>query len=129
MPRRRILRLSKYYIDKDRYNELLYFCKQYQSRQEEIKHLRGLKSVSMDGMPKGNTTGNPTESSAMKINKLEEENTLIEQAAAEADRSIGQYIVKNVTIGIKFEYMNAPCGREYFYKKRRQFFKILSERR
>lgn len=129
MPNRRDLHLNKYEIDTDHYRELFYFCKQYQSRQDEINSLYGLSEICQDGMPKGNKIGSQTESKAIRIDKLRRENELIEQTAIEADSYIYQYIVKNVTQGISYEYMDVPCGRRQFYEKRRLFFKLLSGKR
>lgn len=129
MPSRRNLNLKKYQIDNDRYQELHYFCKGYQSREEEIKSLYGLSAVNQDGMPKGNKIGSQTESSVIRILKLREENEMIEQSAIAASPYIYQQIIKNVTQGIPYEYMNVPCGRRQFYEVRRLFFKILSEKR
>lgn len=129
MPNRRSLNLHKYQINKDKYQELFYYCKQYKSRQDEINSLYGLSEVNMDGMPKGNITGSQTESKALKILKLKEENNLIEQSAVEANPSISQFIIKNVTEGIAFDYLRVPCGRRQFYESRRLFFKILSDKR
>ena len=129
MPRRRNLKLNDFNIDSDQYHELFYFCKRYKARELEINSLRGLTAPCMDGMPKGNRTGSQTEFKAIKIDKLRKENELIEQSAIEADPYIYQYILKNVTEGISYEYMKVPKGRAQFYNSRRLFFKILSEKR
>jgi hypothetical protein len=129
MPNRRNLNLHKYQIDDDRYNELFYFCKRYQSRQAEINSLYGLTAISMDGMPKGNKVGSQTENKALKIDKLKRENELIEKIAYEVNPEIYQYIIKNVTQGISYQYLGVPCGRRQFYQYRRLFYKLLSEQR
>lgn len=129
MPNRRDLHLSKYEIDKDHYRELFYFCKQYQSRQDEINSLYGLSEICQDGMPKGNKIGSQTESKAIRIDKLRRENELIEQTAIEADPYIYPDIIKNVTQGIGYDYLDTPCSRGTFYDRRRKFFKLLSEKR
>jgi hypothetical protein len=129
LPNRRTLRLNKYQISTDKYQELFYFCKQYWDREEEIKHLRGLTEVVMDGMPKGNTTSDPTARKAIMIDRLRKENELIEQTAIEADSYIYQDLIKNITQGITYEYLDCCCSRGYFYDRRRKFFKLLSEKR
>lgn len=129
MPRRRALRLSKYSISRDKYQELYYFCKQYWERKKEISFLRGLTEVKQDGMPKSNSISDPTYQKAEKILRLRHENELIEQAAIETHSGLYQYILKNVTEGTPYEYMEAPIGRRQFYELRRIFFKKLSEKR
>lgn len=54
---------------------------------------------------------------------------LIEQASREAEPNICQYILKNVTQGVPYEYMDVPCGRRQFYEQRRKFFYLLSKKK
>ena len=129
MPDRRKLKLAKYNIDDDLYQELFYFCKRYKQREIEINSLYELTCINTDGMPKGNTVGSQTESKALRISKLKSENQLIEEAAEKANPYLKHYIIKNVTQGISYDYMNVPSGRKQFYESRRMFFKILSEKR
>lgn len=129
MPNKRILRLNKYQINQDKYQELFYFCKQYYERETEINSLYGLSAVVADGMPRGNTTSDQTANKAIRIERLRKENELIEQTAIEADPYIYQDIIKNVTQGIPYEYLDMPCSRGYFYDRRRKFFKLLSDKR
>ena len=129
MPRRRTLTLNKYQIGQDKYNELFYFCKQYLDRETEINQLRGLSAMVYDDMPKGSGTSDPTAKKAEKILRLRAENELIEQTAIEADSYIYQDLIKNVTQGITYEYLDCCCSRGYFYDRRRKFFKLLSEKR
>lgn len=123
------MKLSEYHISKDKYQELYFFCKQYWEREKEINFLRGLNEVKQDGMPKGTSISDPTYQKAEKILRLRMENELIEQSAIQAHSGIYQYIIKNVTEGIPYEYMKVPMGRRQFYDVRRLFFKILSEKR
>lgn len=129
MPNRKILRLQKYYISKDRYQELFYFCKRYGEREEEIKSLYGLAGCNLDSTPRGSDVGNKTESTALKILKLKEENDIIVETAKEVDKNIYLFIIKNITEGIPYDYMNVPCGKRQFYEKRRLFFKKLAEKK
>ena len=129
MPNQRNLRLHNYQIDDDLYCELKYFCKRYQKREYEVNSLYGLSEVNQDGMPKGNAISNQTESKTLRILKIRAENELIEQTAIETDPYIYQDIIKNVTQGIAYDYLDCHCSRGYFYDRRRKFFKLLSEKR
>lgn len=129
MPNKRILRLNKYHISQDKYQELFYFCKQYNERKAEINGLRGLNEIVADGMPKGNSISDPTFRKAEKIIRLRTENELIEHTAIEADPYIHQQIIKNVTEGISYDYLNCYYSKNTFYDRRRKFFKLLSEKR
>jgi hypothetical protein len=57
-----------------------------------------------------------------KIKMLESDINMIETAAKKADSQLYSYILKNVTDGISYEYMDVPCGRRRFYELRRLFF-------
>ena len=93
--------------DTNRRNELLYFCKQYNSWKMQI---------------------NRTSDIELK-NKLIKRCEMIEQTAIEANPYIAEFIIKNVTQGITYIYMNIPCSPNYFYKARRKFFDLLDKKR
>ena len=121
--------MKKYHITADKYNELFYFCKQYKDREKEIQNMYGLSEVNMDGMPKGNTISDQTANKAIMIDRLRKENELIEQTAIEADAYIYQAIIKNVTEGIGYDYLDCHYCRGVFYDRRQKFFKLLSNKR
>ena len=98
---------------------------QYRQWKEQIEY--GLHGVNNDGMPHGTGTSNPTEQQALRNEKLISNCKLIEEAAQKAEPSIWEYILRNVTEGVVYEYMNVPCGRRYFYEARQRFYEILSE--
>ena len=126
MPNNRDLQLDKYKISKNRYRELKYFCLQYEEKKKALSDLRGLKGVSYTGGSKSSKKTSVTESQALKAIEIQKDIELIEQTAIEADSSIYQQIIKNVTQGIQPEYMPMPCCKDYFYKKRRKFFCLLN---
>lgn len=123
--------LYKYGISKHRYRELRYFCLQYDEWKEQRKALNTpLSAHSITSISK--TTGNisdPTAWTAAKLTDLTEKLTLIEQTAIEAHAELYPYILKSVTQEIPYEYMDAPCGRQQFYKARQRFFCLLSDKR
>lgn len=96
------IKLNNIRISKNKYNELKYFCAQYDEKKKEAKA--------------GNT-------------QCRQDIDLIEQTAIMADRDIYPYILKNVTEKIPYEYMDVPCGRRKFYEARRIFFSLLAEKR
>lgn len=117
----------KHHISNLKYRELRNFCLQYNEKKKEIQY--GLSSVVADGMPRGNATSNPTESMAIRNEMLRKDMELIEQTAIEADSSLYQYILKNVTEGVAYEYMDIPAGKSTFYEARRMFFYLLAQKR
>ena len=127
--RKREMKLSDYNISLAKYYELKYFCMQYEEKKKELQKGYGLSSGMNDGLPKGNIPGNPTERTAIKNTLLKKDIELIEQTAIEADSEIYQWLLKNVTEGVAYEYMNVPKGRRQFYESRRYFFYLLSQKR
>lgn len=126
---KRDMRLSDYGISRAKYNELKYFCMQYREKKQELQGLSGLHAVATDGMPRGNMTGDPTASQAIRRTMLQKDIELIEQTAIEADSEIYPWLIKNITDGLPYEYVNAPCGRRQFYEGRRYFFYLLAQKR
>ena len=54
---------------------------------------------------------------------------MIEQTAIEADAEIYTYILSNVAGGVPWEYLGVPYSRRQFYRIRKKFFYLLSERK
>jgi len=127
--RKRDMKLSDYNISRAKYNELKYFCMQYDEKKQELHRGYGLGAVISDGMPKGNLPGNPVERAAIHNATLQADIELIEQTALEADSDIYQWLIKSVTEGIPYEYMDVPLSRTKFYDSRRYFFYLLAQKR
>ena len=127
--KKRDIKLSDYNISRKKYNELKYFCMQYGEKKQKLSAGYGLKAVVNDGMPRGNLSGNPTEQAAFRNVLLQKDVELIEQSAMEADPRIYLWILKNVTEGIPYEWLDAPISRTKFYDTRRYFFYLLAQKR
>lgn len=124
------LALKRYEISKERYRELKYFCLQYEEWKKQLSSLASVKPQQLTGMPNGkNRISNPTADAAVKRSELTEKCALVEQSAIEADAELYPYLLKSVTQGIPYEYMNVPCCRQKFYNARRKFFYKLSQKR
>lgn len=127
--RKRDMKLSDYNISRAKYNELKYFCMQYSEKKQELHKGYGLGAVTNDGMPKGNLPGNPVECAAVRNAMLQSDIELVEQTAMEADAAIYQWLMKNVTEGIPYEWLDVPMARKQFYESRRFFFYLLAQKR
>lgn len=127
--KKRDMKLSDHNISRDKYNELKYFCLQYWQKKQEIDRNYGIDGFSQDGMPRGTSSSNPTEKKALRIAQLKHDTDLIEQTAMEADTEIYPWILKNVTSGVPYEYMDVPISRTKFYDSRRYFFYLLAQKR
>lgn len=127
MPNKRDLKLNDYGLSKLAFRELLNFCLQYEEKKKMIRELHDpYYSPKVTGMPRGNKVINSVEEAAIKAERLSRDIELIEMAAEETDSSLAKELIKNVTQGIQYDYMDIPCGRRQFYAKRKQFFYLLA---
>lgn len=127
--RKRDMKLSDYNISREKYNELKYFCLQYWQKKQDLHNSYGLGALVNDGMPRGSGCSNPTESAAVRNDALQKDIELIEQTAIEADPEIYQWLLKNLTSGVPYEYMDVPKCRSDFYGSRKYFFYLLAQKR
>lgn len=121
-----------YGISKHRYQELKAFCLQYEEKKNKIQY--GLSSVQNDGAPAGGGVGRPTERQAIDNEQYKRDCLMIEEAAVRANPGIWKYILKSVTLGLPYEFIEydeeqgkIPMCRSDFYGTRRKFFAILNE--
>ena len=133
MPNKRDIKLDEYKISKFAYRELSNFCLQYPEKIKSLKDLRDpLKAQQYSDMPHGSGVGDPTMEAAIRAAQLSKDTELIEQTALETDAGIYQYIILAVTEqGVNYEILKAlkgiPCGKNYFYTRRRYFFYQLAK--
>lgn len=122
---------SPYWIPRHRYYELKHFCLQYKSWRKALAALNLVKSEST--IKPGEGFSNPTEANAEKRAFYISRIAMIDDAAFETDRVIGDYIVIGVTEGLGHDdlkaRLNIPCCKEVYYNYYRKFFYILSEKR
>ena len=125
----RDMKLSEHNISRAKYNELKYFCMQYHEKKQKLENDYGFKATVNDGMPKGNTSGDSTAQEAVRNAMLWDDIRLIEETARKAAPEIHKWILKNVTEGTPYEWMDVPVGRRQFYEYRRYFFYLLAQKR
>lgn len=123
------LALDQYNIDRNRYRELYYFCKQYRQYKKQLGAIRGGFNTSMgDGMPRAQGGhSDPTAMRAQKAELLQSKIDRIERACHQAGDELCIYaaLMANVTDDIRYEDMDVPCGRRQFYEARRKVFWLL----
>lgn len=120
-----------YGISRNRYKELEAFCLQYEEKKSKIS--RGINAVVNDGMPKGNYKQNTLESNAIRNAMFQKDCEMIEQAAVAAAPDIYSYIIKSVTNGLSYQFVEydeklgrIPVGVNEFYGCRRLFYHFLN---
>jgi hypothetical protein len=124
----------RYEISKHRFYELYHYCLQYKEWKDELKYSTDtVKSPQITDMPFGSTVGDPTGNLGMRRARLSEQCKVIEETSREADEEIWEYLLKGVTDeNASYTYlrqiMNIPCGKNYYYEKRRKFYYLLSRK-
>ena len=109
---KRDIKLTDHNVSNDKYNELKYFCKQYREKKDELKNSR-----------------HTTEQKAKRSELLRSDIKMIEETAKEAEESISPWLIKSVTEGVPYEWMDIPLSRTKFYDARRYFFYLLAQKR
>lgn len=126
---------NKYWIDKHRHYELKHFCLQYPEWKRAYADFDNpsIPLSMIERIPTSNLPGDPTAKRAMMKTYYGERIKLLEQIALEADNCLHNYILKAVTEGLSYTYLNTrmgiPCGRDLYYDRYRKFFWLLSKAR
>lgn len=126
---------NKYWIDKNRFYELKYFCLQYPLWKQAYELLDGLHICSYDitNVSKTNVTEDPIGKCVDERSTYFERMKVIEQAAIKADPYLASYILKAVTQGFSYTYLKSrleiPCSRDTYYDRYRRFFWLLNKSR
>lgn len=133
MPNIRTLNQKKYSISKHRFREVYHFAMQYNEWKAEIIKLMGSKAFVLSDMPKAHSTVSPTEEAAVRIHDLYDKCRVIEETAYEVGDGLSEYLLKAVTNeGYTYNYLRMrhriPCGRNVFYRIRREFYYQLSKK-
>ena len=125
---------NKYWIDKNRYYELKYFCLQYPEWKKELETFDGIRTSSLNFIrtPKGiirDYIGLCAEMRSLYLDRI----CIIEKTARDTDPYLASYILKAVTEGLSYNYlktvMDIPCSKDTYYDRYRRFFWILSNSR
>lgn len=125
---------NKYWVSKNRFYELKYFCLQYPVWKKQYEELDGMYGRTIDSVySRLNDPGDPTAKTVEVRSKYLEKMEVVEQAAIEADPYLASYILKAVTEGLSFTYLKArleiPCSRDMYYDRYRRFFWLLDRAR
>ena len=120
-------------ISRDRYGELLHYCRQYPEWKTEANSLLGIRAVKADGLPHGNGKSDPVALAAEKRDRLLAKIEIVDECA----RAVGggewyAAIIQNVCIGRPYEQMDRALmptsDKNAYFKHRREFFELLNKR-
>lgn len=123
---------NKYWIDKNRFYELKYFCLQYPLWKKAYEDLDTIRTSSFnlvrvqDGSIR-DYVALCAEERSIYLDRI----CTIEKAARDADPYLASYILKAVTEGHSYSYLKArleiPCSRDTYYDRYRKFFWLLDK--
>ena len=125
---------NKYWVDKNRYYELKYFCLQYPLWKRAYEDLDGIRTGSVElvrtseGMLR-DYVALCAEERSLYLDRI----CIVEKAARDADPYLASYILKAVTEGDSYTYLETvlgiPCCRDTYYDRYRRFFWLLDQAR
>ena len=121
-------------ISKDRYIELLHFCRQYPEWKIEANSLLGIRGMKMDGQPKGTSKTDPVATAAERRESLTRKIDLVDECAKKIrDGEWYAAIIQNVCMGRAYAQLDAtimPTSiRQAYFVARREFFDLLDKKK
>lgn len=117
-----------YGISGNRYRELKYFCRQHEEKKQRLQELTEISSPGFSHTGSGGKIADKTGDTAVRRMHLQRDIETVEQAAMEADGGIYTYLLRNVTEGVPYEYLDVSYSRASFFRIRKNFFKILDKK-
>lgn len=128
---RELSRKNPYYVNKYRYKELLYFCRQYPTWEKALVGLNGLYAKPAElGMlvQTGQEGESSVERCVISMDRFRSLMKLVEDAAKETDPELCRYLLKGVTNGLSYDELGyIPCSRDTYYNRYRKFFYHLNK--
>lgn len=121
-------------ISKDRYRELLHFCRQYPEWKTEANSLLGIRAIKQDGQPHGTGKSDPVAMAAERRERLVDKIRIVDECAMAVDGGVWYAsIIQNVCIGRPYEQMDRALmptsDKNAYFRKRREFFDLLDKRK
>lgn len=125
---------SPYWIPKEKYYELLYFSRQYNTmRQEKRDLLRTYPSIGTSEYVMTSDISDPVIKAAVRAEELSAKMKLIEDTVMEAGPDIYKWLLIGVTTDYSYNYLakklNMPAGKDLYYDRYRKYFYYLSKKR
>ena len=120
-------------IAKDRYLELLHFCRQYPEWKMEASKMLGIQGMKADGMPRGNRKRDPVAAAAERRDRLIKKIDIVDECARAIDGGIWYAaIIQNVCMGKPYTVLDRALmptsDKNAYFRKRREFFEILDKK-
>lgn len=125
---------NPYWIPKEKYYELLYFSRQYNTmRQEKRDLLRTYPSIGTSEYVMTSDISDPVIKAAVRAEELSAKMKLIEDTVMETGPDIYKWLLIGVTTDYSYNYLakklNMPAGKDLYYDRYRKYFYYLSKKR
>lgn len=133
MKNRPLVHTSKYALPKETFLTAVHYALQYPEIAQELAECTNtIKALSYsDTNSKGGGTYDAVSETAIKRAALSKRRKLIEDTARAAGQDIYSYLLTGVAEGETYDQLAArgmPCGKDYYYSRRRKFYWLLSQR-
>ena len=118
----------------DTYKLVVSYCYAYHDYRRKLQDLDGWHAHEQDGMPRGNSTSDPTSKEAMRRMRLEEKIEAIEEAVIDTDPFLYDWLLEGVTRrGATYTYLKMQKGmpvvdKNQYSELRRQVYYRVAER-
>lgn len=126
---------NKWWIERYRYLELKYFCRQYPIWKKAYQSLHGLsqRPNDLELFKKKGGHSDPTAKCAEAMLYYRERIELVERVAEKTDKELKKYILEGVTNGTSYDILNTryriPCCKDTYYDLYHKFFYLLNKER
>ena len=127
---------NKYYLPKNRFLELKYFCLQYPDWKEAYQYYNeGIvpRTARIELFFRKTTQNDQTSDMAILLNEYMENIKLIDEVAEETEPELKFWLIKGITGGLPYYQLKTayeiPCGKDMYYDRYRKFFWLLDKRR
>lgn len=127
---------NPYHISKERYYELVHFCRQYPEWKEQLDELDGFGSIRSGIRPRQPVSSDLTAKFALARESYTRKMDMIRRALdrAENDPTVKDWMFQGATAGLTFDKLQAqkgvcPVSRDAYYTSYRRFFWCLDKER
>lgn len=118
-------------ISKDRYLELLYFCRQYPQWIHQASSMLGIRGKALDGMPHGVGVGDPVALAAERRERLMSKVAVVDRAADVLGGGWHAALILNVCYAVPYSKIQRDImptsHRAAFFRARKEFFLALDK--
>lgn len=125
------IKKGEWVLTKHQFYTAYHYAMQYNEWKTELDAITFVSAISADSEPHGTGVGNPTEVKAMRRGRFSTKVETIRSLAAQAAPEISNWLLLAVTNeGVTYNYLRnrgMPCGKNYFYDRRRKFYYLLSK--